>query len=69
VGMEALDLAGTFVMFLALLGPQKVLLAFARLTRTLGARTLRVVATAAAAGAQLFLNGLTVLGVLHRPHP
>jgi multiple antibiotic resistance protein len=48
VGMEALNLADTFVTFLALLGPQKELLAFARLTRTLDARSLRVVAAVAA---------------------
>lgn len=51
--MEALNLADTFVTFLALLGPQKELLAFARLTRTLDARSLRVVAAVAAIAAAL----------------
>lgn len=46
--MEALNLADVFVTFLAVLGPQKELLAFARLTRTLDARSIRVVAAAAA---------------------
>ncbi len=51
--MESLDLADTFVLFLALLGPQKVLLSFARLGRVLDVRSLRKVAwmcSAAAAG-------------------
>jgi len=48
--MEALNLVDTFVLFLAVLGPQKVLLAFARLSRTLDARTVRVVAAVAAFG-------------------
>lgn len=43
MGMESLNLADTFVLFLALLGPQKVLLSVARLTRTLDARSIRVV--------------------------
>jgi len=46
--MEALNLADVFITFLAVLGPQKELLAFARLTRTLDARSIRVVAAAAA---------------------
>jgi multiple antibiotic resistance protein len=46
--MEALNLADVFITFLAVLGPQKELLAFARLTRTLDARSVRVVAAAAA---------------------
>jgi multiple antibiotic resistance protein len=44
--MESLNLADTFVTFLALLGPQKVLLSFAHLTRTLDVRTVRLVAWA-----------------------
>ena len=51
--MEALNLADTFVTFLALLGPQKELLAFARLTRTLDARSLRAVAAIAALAAAI----------------
>jgi multiple antibiotic resistance protein len=44
--MESLNLADTFVLFLALIGPQKVLLSFARLARTLDVRDLRRVAWA-----------------------
>jgi multiple antibiotic resistance protein len=44
MGMVSLNLADTIVTFLALLGPQKVLLAFARVARTLDARSLRLVA-------------------------
>lgn len=51
--MDGLNLADTFVTFLALLGPQKELLAFARLTRTLNARSIRAVAAAAAFAAAL----------------
>ena len=39
-----LDLADTFLLFLALAGPQKVLLSFARLGRFLDVRSLRLVA-------------------------
>jgi multiple antibiotic resistance protein len=46
--MVSLNLADTVVTFLALLGPQKVLLAFARIARTLNTRQLRVVAAATA---------------------
>ena len=49
--MESLNLADTFVTFLALLGPQKVLLPFARIARTLEARSVRRVAAAAAVAA------------------
>jgi multiple antibiotic resistance protein len=42
--MESLNLADMFVTFLALLGPQKVLLSFARLTRTLDVRSVRLIA-------------------------
>ncbi len=44
--MASLNLADTFVTFLALLGPQKVLLSFAQLARVLDARSLRLVAMA-----------------------
>ncbi|MGH3253023.1 MAG: MarC family protein [Trebonia sp.] len=47
--MVSLNLADTIVTFLALLGPQKVLLEFARIARTLDTRSLRLVATATAA--------------------
>ena len=49
--MASLNLADTFVTFLALLGPQKVLLSFAQLARVLDARSLRLVAMATAATA------------------
>jgi multiple antibiotic resistance protein len=44
----SLDLADTFVTFLALMGPQKVLISFAHLARTLDVRSLRIVAAATA---------------------
>jgi multiple antibiotic resistance protein len=61
ITMASLNLADTFVTFLALLGPQKVLLSFARIGRTLDVRTLRLVAaatafTAAVVGALLALT-------------
>jgi multiple antibiotic resistance protein len=46
--MASLDLADTLITFLALLGPQKVLLSFAQLARTLDVRSLRIVAAATA---------------------
>ena len=46
--MVSLNLADTFITFLALLGPQKVLLSFARLSRSLDVRALRLVAMATA---------------------
>lgn len=49
--METLNLADAFVLFLALLGPQKVLLSFAGLTRTLDARSNRAVTAVAALAA------------------
>ena len=49
--MESLNLADTFVTFLALIGPQKVLLSFGRLARTLDDRSVRAVAAATAATA------------------
>jgi multiple antibiotic resistance protein len=51
VTMESLNLADTFVTFLALLGPQKVLLSFARIARTLDARSIRAVAAVTAVAA------------------
>lgn len=62
--MSKLNLAGTFVTFLTLLGPQQVLPSFARMARTLEVRTVREVALAGAVGVRLFLLGLTALGVL-----
>lgn len=47
IGMSSLNLADTFVTFLALLGPQKVLLSFARIARTRDPHTVRLVAAAA----------------------
>ena len=49
--MDSLNLADTFVTFLALFGPQKVLLSFGRLARTLDNRSVRAVAAATAATA------------------
>ena len=46
--MVSLDLADTFVTFLALMGPQKVLISFAHLARTLDVHSLRIVAAASA---------------------
>jgi multiple antibiotic resistance protein len=48
VSMVSLNLADTFVTFLALMGPQKVLLSFARVARILDVRSLRLVAVATA---------------------
>jgi multiple antibiotic resistance protein len=48
---SSLNLADTVVLFLALLGPQKVLLSFARIARTLDTRALRLVAVATALAA------------------
>ena len=49
--MTSLNLADMVVTFLALLGPQKVLLSFARVAQTLDATSLRLVAVATAVGA------------------
>ncbi len=51
--MASLNLADTFITFLALAGPQKVLLSFAHIARTLDVRTLRLVAAATAFTAAL----------------
>jgi multiple antibiotic resistance protein len=53
MNMVSLNLADTFVTFLALLGPQKVLLSFARVARTLDVHSLRIVAVATALSAAL----------------
>jgi small neutral amino acid transporter SnatA (MarC family) len=53
VAMASLDLADTFVTFLALLGPQKVLLSFARIARTIDPRSLRTVAVVSGATAAI----------------
>ncbi len=59
--MSSLNLADAFVTFLAVIGPQKVLLSFARLSRTLGPRTFHLVdlTTALAAACVGVLCGLT----------
>jgi len=49
--MVSLDVADIFVTFLALFGPQKVLLSFGRLAQTLDARQIRAVAAASAIAA------------------
>jgi len=51
--MASLNLADTFITFLALLGPQKVLISFARVARDLDVRSLRVVAVATAVTAAI----------------
>ncbi|HEX4088185.1 MAG TPA: MarC family protein [Trebonia sp.] len=51
--MDSLNLADTFVTFLALIGPQKVLLSFGRLARTLDDHQVREVAAATAATAAI----------------
>jgi multiple antibiotic resistance protein len=51
--MVSLNLADTLVTFLALIGPQKVLVEFARIARSLDARSLRLVAMASAATAAI----------------
>ena len=51
--MASLNLADTFIAFLALAGPQKVLLSFAHIARTLDVRSLRLVAAATAFTAAL----------------
>ena len=58
--MDSLNLADTFVTFLALIGPQKVLLSFGRLARTLDDHTVRVVA-AATAGTAAIIGALCAL--------
>ncbi|TVZ07047.1 MarC family protein [Trebonia kvetii] len=51
VGMSSLNFADMVVTFLALLGPQKVLLAFGRIARTLDRHSLHVVIVTTAAAA------------------
>jgi multiple antibiotic resistance protein len=51
--MNSLNLADTFVTFFALFGPQKVLLSFGRLSRTLDDRSVRTVAAATAGTAAI----------------
>ena len=68
--MDSLNLADTFVTFLALIGPQKVLLSFGRLARTLDHRSVRAVAaatacTAAAIGALCALTAPWVVTFFH----
>jgi len=51
--MDSLNLADTFITFFALFGPQKVLLSFARLSRTLDDHSVRAVAAATASTAAI----------------
>ena len=51
--MDSLNLADTFVTFFALFGPQKVLLSFGRLSRTLDDHSVRRVAAATAISAAI----------------
>jgi multiple antibiotic resistance protein len=68
--MGSLNLADTFVTFLALIGPQKVLLSFGRLARTLDDHSVRTVAaatsgTAAIIGAVCALTAPWVVTFFH----
>ena len=68
--MEPLNLADTFITFLALLGPQKVLISFARVARTLDVPQLRKVALAtslvtAVIGAGLALTAPWIASFFH----
>jgi multiple antibiotic resistance protein len=58
--MEPLNLADTFITFLALLGPQKVLISFARIARTLDVPQLRQVAVATSIVAAIIGAGLAL---------
>jgi multiple antibiotic resistance protein len=51
--MDSLNLADTFITFFALFGPQKVLLSFGRLSRTLDDHAVRTVAAATAGTAAI----------------
>jgi multiple antibiotic resistance protein len=51
--MDSLNLADTFITFFALFGPQKVLLSFGRLSRTLDDHSVRAVAAATASTAAI----------------
>jgi multiple antibiotic resistance protein len=51
--MDSLNLADTFITFFALFGPQKVLLSFGRLSRTLDDHSVRTVAAATAGTAAI----------------
>jgi multiple antibiotic resistance protein len=51
--MDSLNLADTFITFFALFGPQKVLLSFARLSRTLDDHSVRTLAAATASTAAI----------------
>jgi multiple antibiotic resistance protein len=68
--MESLNLADTFVTFLALIGPQKVLLSFGRLSRTLDDHSVRALAaataiTAACVGALCALTAPWIAAFFH----
>jgi multiple antibiotic resistance protein len=74
MAMTSLDLVDTFVMFLALVGPQKVLVTFGRVARSLDPRSLRAVAvttaiTAAAIGVALALTAPWVADFFHISAP
>ena len=58
--MEPLNLADTFITFLALLGPQKVLISFARVARTLDVPQLRKIALATSLVAAVIGAGLAL---------
>jgi multiple antibiotic resistance protein len=58
--MDSLNLADTFITFFALFGPQKVLLSFGRLSRTLDDHSVRTVA-AATAGVAAIIGAVCAL--------
>jgi len=60
VVVENPNLADTFILFLALLGPQKMLLTVARLARTLDARSIRLVSAIAAVAAAVVGVAVTI---------
>jgi multiple antibiotic resistance protein len=70
VTMATFELVDVIVLFLALLGPQKVLLSFARISRTLDKRSLRLVAVltavvAAAIGSVCALTAVWIATFFH----
>jgi multiple antibiotic resistance protein len=74
MAMASLDVVDTFVMFLALVGPQKVLVTFGRIARLLDPRALRLVAvttafTAACLGVVLALTAPWVADFFHISAP
>jgi multiple antibiotic resistance protein len=65
--MDSLNLADTFITFFALFGPQKVLLSFGRLSRTLDDHSVRTVAAATAGTAALTAPWVTTFFHIGEP--